>query len=350
MAKREVIKVVPKDMFLENYYTPQLEDEIVRSSLWPLAVAVYSACNGRGRISQWSANGSFGTRMAFSTPEGFNIGYIATQGCGDSLQYSVYAGDAYFKPTFNGGTNATLNTNNIRYAINKLGKSSNHDIRRGFIRASSPENLNGDIYSKLHSLIDRAVDQFNGGSINCRPTIDVDDHTATMLAQLFMGDMTANDMPSTVTDEVNTKFVEFKEKLTRFNLAIDSSKELFAPNKLLFFTKINNGIVVGKTKTDWIGRMLNNYKNGGTLRMADKAIDVRDMVVPFKWYPSIEALPADLRQELEIQLVMLKAHTGSDSLIPNPEVSYGADIKVWPALDGGAIFSAWESHLLVLNG
>lgn len=350
MAKREVIRVVPKDMFLENYYTPQLEDEIVRSSLWPLAVAVYSVCNGRGRISQWSANGSFGTRLAFSTPEGFNIGFITTQGCGESLQYSVYAGDAYFKQPFNGGSNATLTTNNIKYAISKLGKKSNHDIRKGFIRASSPENLNGDIYSKLHGLIDKAVDQFNGGSISSRPVIDLDNHVATMLAQVFMGDMSANDMPSTVTDEINTEFVKFKEQITRFNLAIDSSKELFASNKLILFTKINNGIVVGKAKMDWISAMLDNYKGGGSLRLVSNGLDVRDMVVPFKWYPSIEALPADLRQELEIQLVMLKAHTGSDSLIPNPSVSYGADIKVWSALDGGAVFSAWDSHLLVLNG
>lgn len=358
--KRETLKINVNDMFLDGVYAtgPDYHGGSVamKSKLWPVAVAAYAACEGKARIAEYKTTVREGEsenteRICLTTEHGFRIGYVTAWADG---QISVNATNGLLGSA--DGSSASLTTNSIRYAISKLTKSD-HDVRSGL--RGNCFGVGDFLSDRLRSMVDKTIDTFYGESISSVPQIKLEEACITALAQVHMKELDINKIHPSIQSRMEQAFADYKSRRAKFNDALDKTKEIFNTNKIVFIPDVRDGFIVGKIKTDMINDNVSQYpinvqkitprltghlptSNGEKYFASDKS-----PVIPLRWYPSIEVIPEDLRRELEIQLVMLKAHTGSPTLIPNLQ---GIGTKVWDAV--GAIYYSYygQTPIILLNG
>lgn len=360
MAKRNKTVVTDiKGLFLDGYYTEARAAEVMKMSIWPLVVATFNATDGGVRISNvrtdWITTGEEDYQsVELALPQGFNIARIARHMGSDEngndkpiFVISVrgnYAADS----SYNNFSNE-LSTANIRYAIAKV-SSGDHPIRRSL--RSMLKGLDVTLNDKFRSITDKIVDTLYGESVAHKPYVSLDPYVATYAARYFAGDVTKADIPAHMCAMLDKEFSKYKTAADKFEKAIEGSLEAMSGHKWAVFSGINGGVIVGKVNMMGVTAALNHYRNEGCLPHGHQFtfLVLSDMPVPFRWYPSLEAVPEDQRREIEIQLVMLKAHVGHDTLLPPPDKYRNAN-KVWDAI-GAACHSSWSSEcpMFLLNG
>lgn len=350
--KRETLKVNVNEMFLDGVYEtgPDYHGGSVamKSKLWPVAVAAYAACNGKARIAEYKfitrEEGESGDteRICLTSEHGFRIGYITAWSNGE---ISVNATNGLLGSA--DGSSASLLTNNIRYAISKLTKG-NHDVRNRL-----RENCFGVgifLSDRLRNMVDKTIDNFYGESISSVPNIKLEESSITALTLVHMKKIEMHEVSPVIQSRIEKAFTDYESRQNRFNNALIKTKEMFGSNKIIFIPDVRNGFIVGKINTDLMNHNVDQYPVAGHLPSShgeEYFASDKSPVIPLRWYPSIEAIPEDLRRELEIQLVMLKAHTGSPTLIPAAE---NAHTKVWDAV--GAVYYSYygQTPIMLLNG
>ena len=358
MAKRNKTVVTNiKDLFLDGYYTDERAAAVMKMSIWPLVVAAYNSTEGKVRVShiqnEWATEEEY-QAVELALPQGFNIARIARhmgddENGNDKPMYVVSVRGSYANTYSSNNFSNELSTANIRYAIAKL-SSGSHPIRKALHNMA--HGLATTLNDKFRSLTDKVVDTLFGEAVSHKPVISLEAHLATYAVRCFVGDIAKADVPANVYGELTKLFSNYKTAADKFEKTITDSLEAMNGNKWLVFSGINDGIIVGKMNMIGVTTALNRYRTEGSLPYAHgyTYLVLSDMPVPFRWYPSLEAMPEDQRREIEIQLVMLKAHAGHDTLLP-PWDQYRSANKVWPAI-GAACHSGWNSEcpMYMLNG
>lgn len=358
MAKRNKTVVTNiKDLFLDGYYTDARAAEVMKLSIWPLVVAAYNATDGGVRISHiqsgWATEENY-QAVELALPQGFNIArvsrYDGTDEVGDPKPMFVVSVRGNYAADRSSNSFANeLATANIRYAIAKV-SSGDHAIRQSL--RSMVQGLGITLNDKFRSITDKLVDTLYGESVAHKPYVSLDPYVATYATRFFTGDITKADIPAHMCTMLNKEFSKYKTEAERFEKAINGSLEAMSGYKWALYSGINGGVVVGKVNMMGVIAALNEYRTEGCLPHGHQFtfFVLSDMPVPFRWYPSLEAMPEDQRREVEIQLVMLKAHVGHDTLLPSPDKYRNAN-KVWDAI-GAACHSGWntECPMFLLNG
>jgi hypothetical protein len=358
MAKRNKTVVTNiKDLFLDEYYTDARAAEVMKLSIWPLVVAAYNATDGGVRISHiqsgWATEENY-QAVELALPQGFNIArvsrYDGTDEVGDPKPMFVVSVRGNYAADRSSNSFANeLATANIRYAIAKV-SSGDHAIRQSL--RSMVQGLGITLNDKFRSITDKLVDTLYGESVAHKPYVSLDPYVATYATRFFTGDIMKADIPAHMCAMLNKEFSKYKTEAERFEKAINGSLESMSGYKWALYSGINGGVIVGKVNMMGVIAALNEYRTEGCLPHGHQFtfFVLSDMPVPFRWYPSLEAMPEDQRREVEIQLVMLKAHVGHDTLLPSPDKYRNAN-KVWDAI-GAACHSGWntECPMFLLNG
>ena len=360
---RDNVSISLKDLFLENYYTPEREAQLTKLSVWPLVAAAYNRTGGKIRvgeikITQPTMMDARAETVRLTTPEGFNVAmamkYLES-GEGDPkflYRFGVCAKHTY-RPDAESFSEATTSAN-IRYITAKLNPKSDHEL--GKYLAATAEHLPRNINHRFRQLVDKSVDKYNGSSVSGRPTIDLPREYVTHAISVMMGGMSVHDIPSADRDVIARHYKKHMDEIAKFSDAVRITKELFSGNKWVIFNGINNGIIVGKLNLEGCVKALEDYESPRCGHLATPEslsfVSFNEAMnpVPLRWYPSLEALPEDMRRDVEIQLVMLKAHVGHDYLLPPPHVHRSATV-MWEAI-GAAVYSDWgnDCPMYILNG
>lgn len=241
-----------------------------------------------------------------------------------------------------------LYTNSQRYAVQKMGRGP-HDVRGRIMHTLA--SINESLGDTVRPIIDKAVDRTYGESLSSRPTTTIPTSLTNTLLRFFMDEVGKNDVPLKDIEMIKDIHRRHLTKNEKFDKALGVARSLFEGEKIIFFPSVRRGVIVGKTNMLPALAAIDQYDKGESLPYASGFAYMPDVnfSVPLRWYKSLQHVPDDLRKELEIQLVMLKAHTNGDSLIPSFQKMY--EERFW--VDLGV--SCYPSHggssspMLILN-
>ena len=361
MAKRNTIKVNIDEMFLPNTMMDNeaLRKDAVRSPLWPIAVAIYGATEGRIRVAEFKAPNSWGAaldighNMMLSTVHGFdvaNLNYDPREKelrSEDETAFTVQAANHTFRNNIYGFGGSKLCTNTQRYAVQKMSKGS-HDVHSEI--CSAVLSVERTMSEHIRDIIDNAMDSTYGNSLSGRPTVPVPREFSHTLIKAFMGDLDRSNIPCSVMDKIRSLYNTMNQIDQKFDNSLAIVRSMMEGDKIIFFPHVRGGVIVGKTNTVPISTALNTYGNGTNLPYAGEFAYMPEVgfSTPLRWYRSLQDLPSDLRKELEIQLVMLKSHIGCDNLVPNNDDM--KDKRFWPEIGAACRqHSHATSQMFVLN-
>lgn len=344
MGKRNTVKVDINEMFLPNAMMDNetVRKDAVQSPVWPIAVAIYAATDKRVRVSEffgpqnsWAAASEQAHKMCLSTTHGFPVATInydprpKDERDESETTFTIQSTNNLFMDRPFGLGGSTLHTNSQRYAVQKMFKGS-HDVHGEIM--TSVLTVERTFSEYIRTIIDNAVDNIYGTGLSGRPTQPIPREYAHLVMKVLMGDMDKSAIPFNVMDKIKTLYESMKQHDERFDKALNTTRLMFEGEKIVFIPGVRNGVIVGKTNTLPIMSALDLYEKGDRLPYADNFAYMPEVgfTQPLTWYKSMQDLPEDLRREVEIQLVMLKAHIGCDNLIPTP-----ADMgekRFWPEI------------------
>jgi hypothetical protein len=364
MAKRNSIKVNIDEMFLPNTKMDddKLRKEAVRSPTWPIAVAIYGATEGRVRVADFIAplTHSWGSEldmqhyMTLTTVHGFSVANIKydprpkDERSDDETAFTIQAVNNNFRDTNKYGfAGEKLCTNTQRYAVQKMAKGR-HDVHHSI--CSAVLTIEQALSDHVRSILDNAMDVTYGSSLSGRPTVTIPREYSQSLLKVFMGDADKSSIPFNMMDKIRSLYTTMKQSDEKFDSALATVRSMLEGEKIVFFPQIRGGVIVGKTNTVPISAALDMYRDGSSLPYVTNFAYMPEVgfSMPLRWYKSLQDLPSDLRKELEIQLVMLKAHIGSDNLVPTDDDM--RDKKFWPEIGAACRKEAsYTSPMFILN-
>lgn len=336
MAKKNAIKVDINDMFLPNTMMDN-EDrrkELMGSPLWPIVVAIYGVTDRKVRVSDFGISDIH--KVCMSTEHGFPVAHAAydprpcEERSDDEFAFKVLASSSLFNSDrYSTHNSAALYTESQRYAVQKISKGP-HDVRSAIL--NSVVHVQAILGDRVRPIIDHAVDRSYGSSLSGRPTFSIPTNLTHSLLNVFMNNMDKSDVPLKDLSDIQSFYETYKSKQEKFDSALNVARSLFQGEKIIFFPNVRGGVVIGKTNMLPALAAIDQYGKGEWLPQTGTFAYMPEVgfSVPLRWYQSIQHIPEDLRKELEIQLVMLKAHINSDDLIPN--VRQMSEQRFWPEI------------------
>lgn len=358
MAKRNTIKVDVEKMFLPRSVmdSPDARKRAMQSPLWPIFIAAYSATNGSVRVAGFTSplneDDDPEDEIALTTPHGFPVASaIYNPDAEDgNAKFVISSSSDIFNTNKFGHQHMILATNSQRYAVQKINRGP-HDVRTAICNLAM--NVMPVIGHRLRHIVDSTVDGAFGESVSTRPYLQIPGNYGRSVMKVFVGEWEKNEVPHETMMALESLYKQYREKEGRFDNAIERARTLFQGEKILFFPKVSNGLVIGKMDTTPVMAAIDSYDKKGSLPNDNTYVADVHFTMPLTWYPSIDALPSDMRQHLEIQLVLLKAHTGADDLIQKLSAlgqKNGTNRFNWPDLGAaGYAGHSMNSDLLVLN-
>lgn len=331
------LKFDPNNFFMEGMHTEGDKARFMKSAVFPLAVAAYNCGGGNiriGRIAHDSEDNHI-IRADLMTPTGFSIGNIN----GSFSEYTLALTQSSIRSDCTGY--GAITTSNPRYFMNKVSSKSEHDAARS-LRNSASRTTNKIVSDALNSLLDNLIRSLTGDGNHFRrniPDIRLDSSVVNTIARVFAGDLDKSSLPISFLNDFQAKYSDYLAKMDKFSSSVDQIEDFVSQDKWVMFTDINHGMIVGAVSSKPLLDAIKEYRVGGSLPTNSNFTYCHE-VVPFKWYKSLDQVPADIRSELELSLLMLKTHTNSDSLIPKSDFTH--------ALEMGAVMNSFYSDTPVL--
>jgi len=217
-----------------------------------------------------------------------------------------------------------------------------------------------DSYKSLHKRIE-AIHYKNKSD-----TFDLGIKTTTKLLEGFGVSIKEQDIPTKDYLKImEARNLSLQKKQQRENTAKEM-KEFFDKDKWIIAMNISGGIIVGAISYAPLHVVIDNWveeeshlrhatpeHNGGEHRYSE-------VIVPFKWYPSLDALPEDMRKDIVSKMVMMDVHRNDGMTIRDPKLekkaiepytSYYDSTKALVCKELGALtlFRHNQSHIVVLD-
>ena len=324
MARRKAIKLDPETVFLSGIYCERVHKDITQSPLWPIIVAAHTVTEGHARVSKWIKKDLAWTG---TTGESQTVEFTTKEGMPFSEVYFTASGEFAFrlKRDLNyGNWDKSISTKNVKYLINKLHRD-NDDLRNAFIHTAKFSFMRC-VNERLRTMVDESIDKLTGATLSVAPTAVLSSEATTALARVFMGAISKDQIRPDLQSEILQQYEEYKKVRDKFDAAVEYIANAMSNEKIVLFPNTDGSLVVGKINPTRLREAAVEYATVGRLRGSyEYTTDdpppgnfYREecATLPFKWYAGLSDMPDELRQELEIQLVILKAHTGSDELLP----------------------------------
>ena len=340
MTKKTKQQIDINDIFYDGAHDDASKARVMKSSVWPVLVALYSFSEKELRVGPVHySDESTGNLYHLLTRSG--VPAAAVRHYGDMIDVMnadrMIHGRKIDTPY---PYSTRISSNNPRYIVSKLNPSSNHDAKHclnSAIRASRNAFRNA-----LRSSLDGAVDVLAGRSVS-KPSIRALEGTGmTALYDLAMGAVSKSDIDPVILAEITRVYDEHNVAMTQFVKDVDRAADMLHGDKWVVANGVLGGLVVGAITSKNLINAYNTYKQSGSLP-DHEGHNYDEAVVPFKWYKSVEDMPEALRSELEASAVMLKAHTNSTGLLPEVANSKTHNNTcVWESVEAFG-FNSWHT-------
>lgn len=330
MAKREKIKVDPKDLFLDTVDSVT-QSIVMKSEMWPIVLSVYSTTEQRAKVAAYG-NNSQEKIIHMATDQGFSVCAIARSAAGFSTdvdyEYRFMSADYYLTGS---DTNVTHNystrmvSSKPKYIANNLRATSVHDAKSSLMRALT-EALSAPSLM-IHSTLDTMIEHFAGGwSKTSKPEVSIERDLATELVKAQFSE-NKYDIPPAQIQRLRGVYLDYLGEMNTFNALVDRVAAFFTTDKWILVPDALGGVILGAVSNHAIQVAMDNYRKTGSLR-EDTEFNFGVPVVPFKKYKSMDDIPADISSELNIALTMLKAHTNTQQGLPRVDEN-----KFWESIE-----------------
>lgn len=321
--------------FYDAMTTEAERKDAMTSPMWPIVVAAMNACDGGLRV------GTVKKQHGDSSIELVNsCGFmVARVHCGRGV---------YYLNTYSDGISVTngyqrIKSKRPKYIAQQLKKpkdgdegSELYDELRDSLRVAdmTPNRI-------MHGFLNDTVrSMYDGYSA---PTASMSDEMATILLRMYMKEMHPSEVDAVDQTKLDNAYKKYCANRDKLNESFSVVRDLFSKDKwVLVYDYLNNSVMVGALSHHPAQAAVDLYIKEGSFR-ASNAFSYAQIVHLFQWYPSFDAIPDDIRKELEIQLMMYKVNTNGERLLPS--VTHG--LKLW-AEGGMAINSDWGDAPVII--
>jgi hypothetical protein len=340
MAKKVRTQIDINDIFMANAHDDASKAVFVRSELWPIAVSIYALTDRVAKIGPVATDGNF---VAMTTDEGFTICGLQRWHDGSGKdRYALLRSDGYATP---GGLHnrqmytSQIESYNPRYIINKLKASSVGNVRDAILECAT------NAKTAVHTLMDTTLHETKRLlDANKRPTIghglphDDIGLFATNLADVYFG--SGESVTLEDRQELRDRYDAYIKKLEVFNGNLNRVLDMFSTDKWVVMPNTLGGMIIGAVTRHPLQVALETYKKYNRLpNNHNNTFNYADISVPFRWYKNMDCVPANIRSDVEIAMMMLKTHTNTPDL---PDIHHND--KVWESVESIAISNYKFGH------
>lgn len=316
---RSVIKFNINDIFLDGQTSQEARLHLINSPLFGILANLYNRSEKAIRVGMVTR--SEATNDLYSveivSPEGLSVARLTAR-YGSMYNFGVYT------HPLSAGTNPNtlISSSNPKYLQTKLGPKSEHEATEIFdTRLVSTKVYVSDL---LRTSLDKFIDHTIGISVTSSPKVFSDRYISNgselelcnYLALYYAGDVTQLEMPQNVRNMFDDMYKKYVDKKNKFADALKRSREMFSGEKWVYFHNMNGGVVLGAIRTDAMQVAIDKYSSGQYLPFASE-FNYAQWDTPLKWYPSHNHIPADIRQQVDLSFLMLKAHRNSEEMFPS---------------------------------
>jgi hypothetical protein len=333
---RSVIKFNISDIFLDGQTKQEDRLHLVNSPLFGILANLYNRSEKSirvGMVTRSEATNDFYS-VEIVTPEGLSVARLTAR-YGGMYNFGVYSNPL----TAGSNPNAVITSSNPKYLQTKLGPKSEHEAAQIFdTRLVSTKVYVSEL---LRASLDKFIDHTVGISVTSSPKVFSDRYITNgselelchYLALYYAGEVTQLEMPQNVRNMFDDIYKKYADKKNKFSDALSRSREMFSGEKWIYFRNMNGGVVLGAIRTDAMQVAIDKYASGQHLPFVSE-FNYAQWEMPLKWYPSHDHIPADIRQQVDLSLVMLKAHRDSEEMFPS-------DGRFWEEM--GCLMESYDS-------
>lgn len=331
MGKR--VKFNVHDIFMDGQNTVENRTLFVSSPLFGIFAALYNRAGGDIKVGLLESKTEIGgTKYISSVPivSPLGIGICEINNYGFS-HYNDIAFDIQHEPLNGTYMGSRMRSTNPKYIQNRLSSTSVHDAAGAFDAALN--RARKAINSTIWRMVDLSIDKKFGDSLTGAPTFNgrglADGYMITFLARHFAGEVQQSEMNAAHRQEFDDMFAKYTNQRERFKSALKETHDMVSTEKWFYATRINGGVLLGAIRPEPMCAALDQYMNHNSLPPHTQFNYVQESM-PFKWYPTYEHIPEDIRQQLEFSMVMLKAHTGASGMLPEqPGEKHYYELGCW---------------------
>lgn len=337
MGKR--IKFNVHDIFMDSQNTVSDRNIFVSSPLFGVFAAAYNRSEGKVKVGQLQMKtASNNVRYVGSVPIvsrlGMSIGSIDNY---SDDSYGSVGFEAHASPFDDHFVSKRVRSGNVKYIQSKLSRGSTHDIANSFDTAlDRSEKAIG--VNLRHMILNSIGDKAESSEV---PVFDrrngADDHLITFLARYFTGEVERAELKPSLQQEFDSLFKKYTEKRDKFKAALKSAYDMVSTEKWFYVTNINGGVLLGGISSLPMCAALDAFVRENELPWPSEFNYVQE-TVPFRWYPSHERIPDELRQQLDFSIAMLKAHRNTAEALPRSGRGFFHDLGCWYDTQGVSLY------------
>lgn len=333
------VKFNVHDIFMESQNTVVDRTLFVSSPLFAPFAALYNRAEGKIKVGPLVTTvDPDGTRWVKSAPIVSALGLNVAEFVNYGSAYNNLVFNTYHNPFNSNFTSNRMRTGNPKYFQSRLSRNSSHEVAGSF--DSSLRRTNTVFNSTIWQMISSSISKKFGDSD--MPVFDrrnaADDHMITFLAKYFAGEVQQSEMSNRHRTEFDNMFARYKEKCVKFKNALKETYDMVSTEKFFYVPDMNGGVLLGAIRPEPMCAALDTFTATNRLPMCHEFNYIQE-TLPFKWYPSHEHIPEDIRQQLDFSVVMLKAHTGSANSLPkNHGEQHYYELGCWQSGDTASVY------------
>lgn len=308
-----------KDYFLEGLLSDNTKRDVMASPLWSVAVACINQTNGGVVVGDvYKFDGNEVHSLSLVTPSGFQVGCVHRDSASDTAVHKFGVFNSPYRSSTAPSQDVfdNVKSRKIPYIIRKI-KTSGSDPYNALLNAYT--NAQVGVNNILSNITNKLIHETK--AVRPSRVVDLDEESTLDLLRFYKKDIDTSQISGQIQFRLDKAYERYKEFLSQTAVGISESMQFFDKNKWVVFNRLNNnakGVIVGAVSREPLLRAVEHYNIHSSLPQPHQYTYV-DMIVPFKWYRSVNDIPEDIRRDIEMQLTMAKVNMrldGADLLSP----------------------------------
>lgn len=315
MSKK--IKFNVSNIFMEGQNTVEDRNLFVTSPLFGIFTALYNRSGGKVKVGKIETDSFYpASGKILFVKRVYVVSQLGLQVCNinnTSVDYNYLHLNVNHTPINSENyVSVAMQTTNPKYLQSKLLPSSTHDAATRFDMSLKRAELFFNTLVRdtmLKSIKEKYGDLSDSSHWKIRSKLS--DSVVLFLAKHFMGEVSMSEMRSADRAMFDTAYGQFREIVNKFKISLKDAYDMVSTEKWLYVTNVNGGVLLSAIRPEPMCAALDTLSADETNLPYEYEFNYIQETLPAKWYPDYQAIPEDIRQQLEFSMVMLKAHVGS---------------------------------------
>lgn len=314
--------------FYEGMSSFEDRKRLMTHEIWHPVVAAINASKGKLRV------GTFDPTYSATVDLVNEMGFIAAS---VSLSGKKYSFQIHTNPISLRSGYEICKSTRAKYISTKIRapKNPNDDKSDGYIRLEDAVNRSCNAVNSFAAQALEIVRRHINPHTTI-PVINLSSECTTLLTRIFMKELHPAEVDQAQLAYIEQQYKSYLDKCKKLSDMFSGAKDFFSCDKWVVvnnYRKVNeqDTVIVGAISRHPILAALEKSLKDDSLPPTYQ-FTYADITVPFKWYTSFDAVPDEIRKEIEVQLVMNKLQAGRETLLPSENTHRDT---VW--LEGGAL-------------